>query len=302
MIVTVTLNPAVDKTVEIGRVVMGDINRARAAADMAGGKGINVAKILRQFHLPVAAMGFLGGYGGRMIEDSMMKLGVECHFTRTRGDTRTSVNILTDDGYVTEILEPGPAISEKELANFRKEFEYCLETGELFVLCGSAPVGVPLTIYAELIQRCREEGRRVILDTSGEFLREGVKAKPYLIKPNRKELEYLAGRRLRDRDAIVEEARKLVDGGIEKVVVSLGNQGLLYVDADTVLFESAKKIKTVNTVGCGDSVVASLCMSEASHEAPQLAMQKAIALSAANALTQEAAVISMNQYLELLQV
>ncbi len=302
MIVTVTLNPAVDKTVEIGRIVMGDINRARAAADMAGGKGINVARILRQFHLPVAAMGFLGGYGGKMIEDSMMKLGVECHFTRTKGDTRTSVNVLTDDGYVTEILEPGPTVSEKELANFRKEFEYCLETGELFVLCGSAPVGVPLTIYAELIQRCRQEGRRVILDTSGEFLREGVKAKPYLIKPNRKELEYLAGRKLRDRDAVVEEARKLVDGGIEKVVVSLGNQGLLYVDADHVLFESAKKIKTVNTVGCGDSVVASLCMSEMSHESPQTALQKAIALSAANALTPEAAVISMNQYLELLQV
>lgn len=302
MIVTVTLNPAVDKNVEIGRVVMGDINRARAASNLAGGKGINVAKILRQFHLPVATMGFLGGYSGRMIEDSMMKLGVECHFTRTKGDTRTSVNILTDDGYVTEILEPGPAISEKELANFLKEFEYCLETGDMFVLCGSVPVGVPLTIYADLIKRCREEGRKVILDTSGEFLREGVKAKPYLIKPNRKELEYLVGRKLPDRDSIIEEAQKLVAGGIEKVVVSMGTQGLLYVDADNVLFESARKVKTVNTVGCGDSVVASLCMSEVSHESPELAMKKAIALSAANASTQEIAMISMNQYLELLGV
>lgn len=300
MIVTVTLNPAVDKTVEISRVLLGEVNRARSAFGVAGGKGINVAKILRQFHLPTATMGFLGGYSGRMIEDTMMKLGAECHFTRTKGDTRTSTNILGDDGYVTELLEPGPEISEKEMDNFLKEFEYCLEQGELFVLSGSAPKGVPVDIYAFLIERCRAEGRRVFLDTSGELLREGIKAKPYFIKPNKKELEFIAGRKLPDRKSVIEEAQKLVEGGIEKVAVSLGKEGLLYVDAHQVLFEQAKKVKAVNTVGCGDSVVASYCMSEVGGDTPDIAIKKAAALAAANAATQETAVIPMKLYLELL--
>lgn len=300
MIVTVTLNPAVDKTYNTDSVRLGDVNRMRSAFSVAGGKGINVAKILRQFHLPVAVMGFLGGYSGRMIEDTMSKMGAECHFTRTKKDTRTSINILGDDGYVTELLEPGPDISEKELDNFLKEFEYCLEGGELFVLSGSVPGGVPLDIYARLIRRCREEKRKVFLDTSGELLREGIKEKPYLVKPNKKELEYIAGRKLTDREDVIGEAKKLVEQGIEKVVVSLGREGLVYADRERVLFEPAKAVKAVNTVGCGDSVVASLCMSEVSGDDCQLALRKAAALAAANATTRETAMIPLNNYLDLL--
>ncbi len=300
MIVTVTLNPAVDKTVEIARLVPGDVNRARSVVSMAAGKGINVARLLRQFHLPVAVMGFVGGYSGRMIEDAVRKLGAESHFTRVRGDTRTSTNLLSDDGYVTELLEPGPEISERELYRFKREFENCLELGELFVLCGSVPRGVPKDIYGSLIRRCREEGRKVFLDTSGEALREGIREKPFLIKPNLKELEYLVGRRLSDREAVVEEARKLVADGIEKVVVSMGPKGLLYVDGKEAIYQPAKKVDTVNTVGCGDSVVASLCMSETAGETPDIALLKAASLSAANASAPGTAWVSLERYLELL--
>ena len=202
MILTVTLNPAVDKTCQIARLLPGEVNRLEKTFSVAGGKGINVTKILRQFHLPAAAMGFLGGYTGRMIEDAVMELGAECHFTRIQGETRTNVNLLGADGYVTELLEPGPEISKEELANFKKEFEYCLEQSSLVVLSGSVPKGVPADIYGELAARCRAEGRRVILDTSGELLREGVKEKPYMIKPNKRELEFLAGCRLPDRKAV----------------------------------------------------------------------------------------------------
>lgn len=300
MIVTVTLNPAVDKTCEIGRMMPGDVNRIRSTSSTAGGKGINVAKILRQFHLPCAAMGFVGGFSGKLIEEAMSKSGVECHFTKTKGNTRTNTNIIADDGYVTEFLEPGPEISNRELENFMKEFEYCLETGDLFILSGSAPGGVPLDIYAKLIEKCKVEKRKVFLDTSGEFLREGIKAGPYLIKPNKKELEYICGRKLSDMDDIIEEARKLNKSGIEKVIVSLGSSGLLYVDSKKTIFEPVKKVKTLNTVGCGDSVVASFAMSEIAEDTPEIAMKKAIAISAANAVTMDAAEIPMNIYLELL--
>jgi tagatose 6-phosphate kinase len=300
MIVTITLNPAVDKTCEIGRIIPGEVNRIRTTSSVAGGKGINVAKIFRQFHLPCAAMGFLGGPGGRLIEEAMIKMGAECHFTRIKDSTRTNTNIIADDGYVTELLEPGPVISERELGNFNKEFEYCLEDGEPFIMSGSVPGGVPTDIYASLIEKCRAEKRKVFLDTSGEFLREGIKAKPYFIKPNKKELEYICGRKLNDRDDVIYEAKKLNEYGIEKVVVSLGTGGLLYVDRENVIYEPAKKVKTLNTVGCGDSVVASFVMSEAAGEDVSLAMKKAAALAAANATTIDAAVIPMTTYLDLL--
>lgn len=300
MIVTVTLNPAVDKTCVIDTLRTGDVNRIREAESVAGGKGVNVAKVLRQFHLQVACLGFLGGYSGRMIEDTMTKLGAECHFTRTKGDTRTNTNLLGTDGYVTELLEPGPVISEKELVNFRKEFTYACEQCELMVFSGSIPQGVPKDIYAKLIAECRQLGIKTLLDTSGEPLKEAIAAKPTIIKPNKKELEYLVGRKLPDRESIVKEAKGLVAEGIEKVVVSLGEEGLLYVDADTVIYEPAKKVKTVNTVGCGDSVVASFCMSEVAGEDAELSMKKAVALSAANATTKGSAEIPLNIYLDLL--
>ncbi|MBE5875125.1 MAG: 1-phosphofructokinase, partial [Lachnospiraceae bacterium] len=186
------------------------------------------------------------------------------------------------------------------LANFRKEFTYACEQCELMVFSGSIPQGVPVDIYAQLIAECRQLGIKTLLDTSGEPLKEAVLAKPTIIKPNKKELEYLVGRKLPDRESIVKEAKALVAEGIEKVVVSLGEEGLLYMDTDTVIFEPAKKVKAVNTVGCGDSVVASFCMSEVAGEDAVLAMQKAVALSAANATTKGSAEIPLNTYLDLL--
>lgn len=298
MIMTVTLNPAVDKTCELKTLLPGEVNRLVKSSSVAGGKGINVTKVLRQFHMPVVATGFLGGNGGKLIEDAMEKLGVECHFTKIKGDTRTNVNILAQDGTVTEILEPGPEITEKELENFRKQFAGCLERCCLVVLSGSVPTGMPVDIYKQLIEECHRAGRKVCLDASGELLREGVKARPDIVKPNKKELEYLAGKS--GRENLVEEAKKLIDSGIGKVVISLGCDGLIYVDDRRKLYQTAKKVHAVNTVGCGDTVVASLCMSELAGEEPEMLLQKAVALAAANACTWENGNVPMEIYLELL--
>lgn len=300
MILTVTLNPAVDKTYETAELIKGQVNRMRSAVSLAGGKGINVTKILRQFEQPVAAMGFLGGYTGRMIEETMLKMGAECHFTRIEGETRTSINILADSGFVTEVLEPGPQVTESEVHIFLQEFDYCLEQAKIVALCGSAPQGIEPCFYAGLVERCNRAGKKVIVDTSGEALREAVKACPYMIKPNRREMEYLTGKKLRTIQDIAEEAHKLVDGGIDKVVVSLGENGLLYADREYYIHMEAPEVEVVNTVGCGDSVVASLCMSELMEEKPQEALHRAAALSAANAATWESGNIPMDLYREFL--
>lgn len=300
MVLTVNLNPAVDKICEADKICPGQVNRLKSAERVAGGKGINVTKILRQFHLPVAAVGFLGGDAGKLIEDAMEELGVECHFTKIKGQTRTNVNILAADGQVTEILEPGPRITEKELGEFRKQFMGCLEFCRLVVLSGSVPEGVPVEIYRELIEACHEVGCPVILDSSGEALRAGIVAKPDIVKPNLRELETLLGESLDSRDTFLKATKKLCDGGIGKVVVSLGAQGLFYTDGTEQYYQPAKRVNVVNTVGCGDTVVASLCMSVLSGDEADIALQKASALAGANATTRENGQIPMKTYLELL--
>ena len=300
MILTVCLNPAVDKTCTIDKLCPGEVNRLSNAVSVAGGKGVNVAKVLRKFSMKVAMVGFLGGMGGRLIEEALERLSVENYCTSIKGETRTNVNILGEDGCVTEILEPGPVITGKELLEFRKQFLGCLDMCRMVVLSGSMPAGVPGDFYAQLIRECHMAGCKVFLDASGEALRHGIGAGPDLIKPNKKELEFLAGRKLESLEDIKSEARKLLVQGVGKVIVSLGSDGLLYADKEQELFWEARKVKAVNTVGCGDTVVASICMSELDGDEPELALQKAVAMAAANAMNRENGCFSMEEYLDLL--
>lgn len=301
MILTVTLNPAVDKTCTISSLIRGKVNRLSGTRSIAGGKGVNVTKILRQFDFAVTAMGFLGGYTGRMIEEALKKQGADCRFVHIKGETRVSTNILETDGCVTEILEPGPIVSEQELRSFLGEYDSQLECCELVVLSGSAPKGVPVDIYRRLTELAKARGRKVFLDTSGELLRAAVAAGPYMIKPNRQELEYLSGKRLETMEALEEEAVRLLDKGVEKVVVSMGEDGLLYVDRTQRCVRRPPRIRAVNTVACGDAVVASFCMSELEGRDEETAVRTAVALSAANATTAVSAEIPMDTYLEFLK-
>ncbi|MBQ7777067.1 MAG: 1-phosphofructokinase family hexose kinase, partial [Lachnospiraceae bacterium] len=226
MILTITLNPAVDKTCRIQELILGQVNRLESTKSIAGGKGVNVTKILRQFGYPVTAMGFLGGYSGRMIEEALEKMGAICRFTHIVQETRVSTNILAENGYVTEILEPGPEITKEELQRFLTEYEKQLAVCEIVVLSGSIPKGVPADIYKTLTELAKKQGCKVFLDTSGEALKMAVEAVPYFIKPNHKELEFLLGRKVEGVDELVTEAEALLAKGMEKVVISLGAKGL----------------------------------------------------------------------------
>lgn len=300
MILTVSLNPAVDRICRLGALQPGAVNRMDSAVNVAGGKAVNVTKVLRQFRMPVAAVGFLGGAGGTLIQDALEQMGVECHFTQIAGETRTTTNVLEEDGRVTELLEPGPVIRGEELKQFVKQFTGCLDGCELVILSGSLPEGVPADIYANLIKLCHMSGCQAILDSSGEALRQGIKAGPDLVKPNKRELEFLAEKNLDGREEIVLAARELLKFGVGSVVVSLGSEGLFWVDEERALFREAKKVQVVNTVGCGDTVVASLSMSLLAKEEVEMAMDKAAAMAGANASTGENGNIPVNIYLGLL--
>lgn len=298
MILTVTLNPAVDKNCHINELVLGQVNRLQNVLSIAGGKGVNVTKILRQFEYPVTAIGFLGGYTGQLIQERLTEMGAECHFTYIDGVTRVSTNILADNGYVTEVLEPGPVISSEEMRRFLSEYKRQIKRAEIVVLSGSIPGGVPEDVYETLTIHAKEAGCKVFLDTSGEALKKGVRALPYLIKPNKKEMEYLVGRKLADVETIKSEMQSLLDEGIEKVIVSMGAQGFLYGDKDGIAEQKSYAVKSVNTVACGDCLVASLCMSEQGQVERTVALKRAAALAAANATTAISAHIPMELYEE----
>lgn len=302
MILTVTLNPAIDKTYTVGELVTGHVNRMRTVMSLAGGKGVNVAKVLRQYGYPVCATGFLGGYSGRFIEDYLKSEGVDCRFIKVEGETRSNINILADNGYVTEILEPGPEIGEKSMQRLFLHYETLLSECELVILSGSIAKGAPEDIYKTLIERARIKGVKTILDTSGEALRKGISAKPYMIKPNQKELEYIVGHKLANREAVREAALAVHAEGVAHVIVSMGKKGLLAVSGGKTFFAGAGKVDALNTVGCGDSVVASYAMSILEKERNERALLKAAAISAANATTLISADIPKKTAEELMEV
>lgn len=282
-ILTVTLNPAVDKTCRTGELLCGRVNRMRSALNLPGGKGINVSRILRQYGYEVAATGFLGGFPGEWIASCLEKAGIRDEFIRIEEDTRSSMNVVADNGFVTELLEPGPHISVPSLHAFLEHFSGLLPSSSMVALCGSAAPGIPEDIYARLIREAASQGKRVVLDSSGGLLCQGIAASPYLIKPNRKELEYVAGRRLESLAEVEEAARSLQKAGIAKVMVSLGEKGLFLAGEEGSFYAKAPKIKMQNTVGCGDSVVASVLMSALSQCGEEEMLRRAAAVSAASA-------------------
>ena len=300
MITTVTLNPAIDKTITTSRLLPGQVNRGNSVKNIAGGKGINVTKVLRQYGSSVCALGFLGGYTGRFIEEYVEGLGAESAFTQIAGETRTSTNVLSMDGYVTEILEPGPVICEEEKERFLQTYTEKLAGSRFVVLSGSSPKGLSTDIYAQLIELAERQKLRTVLDTSGELLVQGVKAKPFLIKPNTRELEYLTGRKLRELSEISEAALQLVSEGIAHVLVSMGEKGMLYATERKCLYAKAPEVKALNTVGSGDSAVAAAVMALQQEASMEDTLRLCVAISAANTTTLENAVIPKEYAAELL--
>lgn len=291
MIATVTLNPAVDKTLSVSRVILGNVNRMDEVHNMAGGKGINVAHVLKQFGYETKALGFVGGYTGEFIENSVEAMGVVNAFTHVAGNTRTSTNVIGEDGYITELLEPGPQISDNEKEEFLKSYKEQIKNCEMVILSGSAPRGINSDFYAELISAASSENVKILLDASGENLKSGMQAKPFMIKPNMMELQTLMGRKIQGMHEVCEAAVSLVKDGIPNVLVSMGSKGILYAKDENqstgVYYVPAPRIRVVNSVGSGDCAVAAFAMSFLEGLNPEETVKRCVAVSVANALSLE---------------
>jgi 1-phosphofructokinase len=251
----ITLNPAIDRTITIPNFQAGKVNRVQAEYSNAGGKGVNVASSLADAGHRVAVTGFLGRENAALFERLFVRKHIADRFVRLEGETRVGIKI-TDPVLkeTTDINFPGAEPLPSDLASLRDAIDQV--DAEWFVIAGSLPPGVGVTIYRDLTDSLKARGRKVALDTSGETLNHAIAALPTFIKPNIHELEGLVGRTLPSREAVAAAASELVARGIEMVVVSMGEEGACFVGAEGVLFATPPVIEVRSTVGAGDAMVA----------------------------------------------
>ncbi|MBF0806055.1 MULTISPECIES: 1-phosphofructokinase [unclassified Streptococcus] len=253
MIYTVTLNPSIDFIVRLDHLDLGHVNRMASDDKFAGGKGINVSRILQRLGKDNRATGFIGGFTGRFITDVLDQEGIAHRFIQVSGDTRINVKVKADQE--TEINGPGPEIERDSLESL-KALLANLSADDTVVFAGSSPVNLGNVIYNDLIALTRETGAEVVCDFEGQTLIDSLAHQPLLVKPNNHELGAIYGKDLKDLDEIQEYAGKLIQAGAQHVIISMAGDGALLVTADEAYF--AKPIKGVvkNSVGAGDSMVA----------------------------------------------
>jgi len=286
MIATVTLNPALDKTMAISGFAIGRTNRASIEQIDAGGKGINVAKAARQLGCPAMALGFLAGANGRWIADALRAMDILCDFEWVPGETRVNLKIKDPlTGSETEINEPGFPVGADHLESLKRKVEETAAQCSVMVFAGSLPPGVPPEIYGEFIRIARNRGAQTILDTAGAALKHGIAAGPDLIKPNRAEAEEVLETRLDGELALVGAARRFLELGARVVVLSLGADGALAASQRELWRAWSPPVAASSSIGAGDAMVAALAVAMTRGLALEDALRLATAAGAATAAT-----------------
>lgn len=262
MIVTVTMNPAIDKTVDIGRFERGDLNRIKRVEIDAGGKGINVSKTIRELGGESIATGFVGGTSGTIIKQVLDDLGLRTDFVDVKGETRTNLKVVEETGEVTELNEPGPEVSKEQLEDLLNRLECYANPDTLFVLAGSIPAGIPTDIYRRITEEVHQKGAKVLLDADGTLFSESLKGKPDMLKPNRSELErhYQLDYRASEQE-LVSMGEKLLNHGASMAAISLGQMGAIFLTKEKRYRCPGLRVKAHSTVGAGDALVAAMAYS-----------------------------------------
>ncbi|NTV39853.1 MAG: 1-phosphofructokinase [Demequinaceae bacterium] len=256
MIVTLTPNPSLDRTIAVSQLRVGEVHRASAMRDDAGGKGVNVSRALAANGVQTVAVLPAGGAPAVQFAALLYDANVPYDFIDLQGAVRTNITLVEDDGTTTKINEPGRDSGPSDGTAMLDAVDSHLEGASWVVGCGSLPPGIDGSFYVALVERARERGVRVAIDTSGAAFAQVVEARPDLVKPNLEELEEFAGRPLVVLADVLEAARSLVGSGVATVVVSLGEHGALGVNATQAVHANAVVDKPLSTVGAGDCLLA----------------------------------------------
>ena len=288
MILTVTLNAAIDKRYVVEEVRTGEVNRVKECVYTPGGKGLNVSKPAAIYGAEVTATGFVGGHAGHYIEDALEPFGIKSAFYHMEAESRSCINIWDEKNQLqTEFLEPGFTVTEADFERFLEHFQGLAADADVVTISGSVPKGLDGTAYQRMVKLVREAGKPVILDTSGNLLEQGIKAAPTMIKPNLDEIRMLTGKDCTDPEEIIEAAKVLHGRGIRIVTVSLGGDGAVVVSDEGAYRARVPRIHAVNTVGCGDSMTAGFALGLSEGLCVKETLRKASAVSAAAAMREE---------------
>ncbi|WP_099135149.1 1-phosphofructokinase [Xenorhabdus budapestensis] len=257
-VATITLNPAYDLVGLTGNIKIGEVNRIQTAGLYPAGKGINVAKILRTLGIDVTVGGFLGKENQTSFQKTFAELGMTNHFQIVEGRTRINVKLTEQNGLVTDFNFSGFTVSKEEWQHFAENSLTWLRAFNMVCVSGSLPVGVELDDFTDWMQRLREVCMCVVFDSSREAFTAGIKAQPWMVKPNQHELELWIGRPLPTQEDIISAAYQLRTEGISHVIVSLGAEGAILVNSTGSWLARPPHCEIVSTVGAGDAMVGGL--------------------------------------------
>jgi len=302
MIYTITLNPALDRTIWIKATTRDDCNRIENEQMYAGGKGIDVSKVLTSFGIKNKALGFVGGFAGEELEGMLINEGIVCDFVRIAGRTRT--NIIINDmasGSQTLYNARGPEITAYELMQIIHKVEN-LERPDFVIISGSLPRGVNPEIYRKIIEISKGKKAKVVLDTDGEALRTGLQGCPDIIKPNIHELCRIAGEQLESLSSIIEEAEKIRACGLPIILVSMGCCGMLMICDKGRYLARPPEVEVKNTIGAGDSAIAGFIYGLTAKEDLREALKYSVASGTATILQTGTAVCRMEDFRSLLEM
>lgn len=302
MIYTITCNPSLDYAVTVENFHTGHTNRTMTEQMNVGGKGINVSIVLNYLGIPTKIIGFTAGFTGREIEKRIREQGIEADWIRVpQGDSRINVKLLSIEG--TEINGQGPAISEQEVQELEKRLE-CLTTEDVLVLAGNVPQSLGHTFYAKIMEQIKKKQIRTVVDASGELLKSVLPYHPFLIKPNRDELEELFQKKMDSREEMFEYAEMLQTMGACNVLVSLGGDGaLLLTETGERMQIDAPKGQVRNAVGAGDSMVAGFLAGYLKSSSYEEAFKLAAAAGSASVFSEQLATrAEIEQILSLLMI
>lgn len=291
MFVCVSPNPAIDNRLRVNKLVPGRVNRAVESLPAPGGKAAHVAMVLRELGAEPLWIGMAGGVSGQLLVEGLQQLKIRTRPVPVRNATRVNLEIIDDDGTVTELLEPGLALTPTESSSFQNACSEAFRDSQgpvIAVLSGSLPPGMPQEIYSQLIDAAHAFGGQVFLDTSGEPLKIALRAKPDFVKPNCEEAQWLTGMTIKDASSATASARLLISAGARSVAISLGKNGLVWCPAqcETIYYAHPLPVSVRSSVGCGDATVAAFAYAASSGLSQEESLRLAVACGAANCLAE----------------
>ena len=301
MIITVTLNPALDKTVILPGFAVNTVNRVSATRLDPGGKGINVSKVVKALGGKTLALGVLGGAAGGYIQAAMDKMELPNDMVLTGEITRTNLKIIDPLLQTnTDINEPGGPVSEETLDAVWHKLTKAVKPGDTVVLAGKNPPGMPDSRLADWVTRLHGMKVYTCVDTVGEPMQQAIAAQPDIIKPNREELSEIAGRRMVTDDDVLTAARELVGRGVGLVTASLGADGAIFVTRNQAFRGYAPKVSVVSVVGAGDAMMAALTHYSAAGCSLEETARRSIAVSVASVMCSGSEAPELNMILPLI--